>query len=36
MDAARPVRLGLRENRPRFTLLVVVNACVGGLVGLRR
>ncbi|WP_149184003.1 MFS transporter [Streptomyces sp. TRM49041] len=33
---ARPVRLGLRENRLQFTLLVVVNVCVGGLVGLER
>ncbi len=32
----RPVRLGLRENWPQFTLLVVVNACVGGMVGLER
>ncbi|MCN9242516.1 MFS transporter [Streptomyces sp. RY43-2] len=31
-----PVRLGLRENWPQFTLLVVVNVCVGGLVGLER
>ncbi|WP_110336789.1 MFS transporter [Prauserella flavalba] len=31
-----PVRLGLRENRWQFTLLVVVNVCVGGLVGLER
>ncbi|MFF7441464.1 MFS transporter [Streptomyces sp. NPDC008122] len=30
------VRLGLRENRLQFTLLVVVNVCVGGLVGLER
>ncbi len=33
---ARPVRLGLAENWPQFTLLVVVNACVGGMVGLER
>ncbi|MFE4516184.1 MFS transporter [Kitasatospora sp. NPDC056783] len=33
---ARPVRLGLRENRLQFTLLVVVTATVGGLVGLER
>ena len=33
---ARPVRLGLRENWPQFTLLVVVNAFVGGMVGLER
>lgn len=32
----RPVRLGLRENWLQFTLLVVVNVCVGGLVGLER
>jgi MFS family permease len=31
-----PIRLGLRENWPQFTLLVVVNVCVGGLVGLER
>jgi MFS family permease len=34
--ADRPVRLGLRENRVQFTLLVVVNMAVGGLVGLER
>ncbi|MGW0767231.1 MFS transporter [Streptomyces sp. NPDC002676] len=33
---ASPVRLGLRENWLQFTLLVVVNICVGGLVGLER
>ncbi|RVX39752.1 putative MFS family arabinose efflux permease [Nonomuraea polychroma] len=33
---AAPVRLGLRENWPQFTLLVIVNVCVGGLVGLER
>jgi len=33
---ARPVRLGLAENWPQFTLLVVVNAFVGGMVGLER
>jgi MFS family permease len=32
----REVRLGLRENWPQFTLLVIVNVCVGGLVGLER
>ncbi|MGW1842922.1 MFS transporter [Streptomyces sp. NPDC001966] len=31
-----PVRLGLRENRLQFSLLVVVNIAVGGLVGLER
>ncbi|MFB6878940.1 MFS transporter [Streptomyces sp. NPDC056323] len=34
--SGRPVRLGLRENWPQFTLLVVVNVAVGGLVGLER
>ncbi|MGW2379772.1 MFS transporter [Streptomyces sp. NPDC001658] len=34
--SGRPVRLGLRENRPQFILLVIVNICVGGLVGLER
>jgi MFS family permease len=33
---ARPVRLGLRENLPQFTLLVIVNAFVGAMVGLER
>ncbi|WP_069173983.1 MFS transporter [Streptomyces griseus] len=32
----RPVRLGLRENRLQFTLLVVVTAAVGALVGSER
>jgi MFS family permease len=30
------VRLGLRENLPQFSLLVVVNALVGGMVGQER
>lgn len=30
------VKLGLRENRKQFTLLVIVNAFVGGMVGLER
>jgi MFS family permease len=30
------VRLGLRENWLQFSLLVIVNVCVGGLVGLER
>ena len=30
------VRLGLRENRTQFWLLVVVNAFVGSMVGLER
>ena len=31
-----PIKLGLRENWKQFTLLVVVNAFVGGMVGLER
>ena len=31
-----PVRLGLRENAAQFSLLVVLNALVGGMVGLER
>lgn len=30
------IRLGLRQNWPQFTLLVVINAFVGGMVGLER
>jgi MFS family permease len=33
---APPVRLGLRENRAQFSLLVAVNAFVGAMVGLER
>jgi MFS family permease len=33
---AAPLRLGLRENLAQFTLLVVVNAFVGAMVGLER
>jgi MFS family permease len=37
---ARPAghgyRLGIRENWPQFSLLVLINACVGGMVGLER
>jgi MFS family permease len=32
----RTVRLGLRENLAQFSLLVLVNAFVGGMVGLER
>ncbi|MEV7189457.1 MFS transporter [Kitasatospora sp. NPDC093102] len=35
-ETDRPARLGLRENWLQFTLLVVVTATVGGLVGLER
>lgn len=30
------IKLGLKENRKQFTLLVIVNAFVGGMVGLER
>lgn len=30
------VQLGLKENRTQFTLLVIVNAFVGGMIGLER
>src|SRR6187431_2703493 len=30
------IRLGLKENWKQFTLLVIVNAFVGGMVGLER
>src|SRR5687768_7961610 len=31
-----PIRLGLRENLAQFSLLVAVNALVGGMVGQER
>jgi MFS family permease len=34
--AISPIRLGLRENWAQFALLVLVNAFVGGMVGLER
>jgi MFS family permease len=34
--SAPSVRLGLRENLGQFTLLILVNAFVGGMVGLER
>ncbi len=34
--AASSIRLGLRANWPQFALLVLVNAFVGGMVGLER
>jgi MFS family permease len=34
--AGPPIALGLRENWQQFTLLVVINAFVGGMVGLER
>jgi hypothetical protein len=32
----RPLHLGLRANWQQFTLLVLINAFVGGMVGLAR
>ena len=34
--SARLVQLGLRENAAQFSLLVLVNALVGAMVGLAR
>ncbi len=34
--AAENVTLGLRENWKQFTLLVIVNAFVGGMIGMER
>ena len=36
IDSKSPIRLGLRENLSQFSLLVLVNAFVGGMVGLER
>jgi MFS family permease len=36
MMATGTIRLGLKENWRQFTLLVVINAFVGGMVGLER
>jgi MFS family permease len=35
-DSARSVTLGLRANWPQFSLLILINAFVGGMVGLER
>jgi MFS family permease len=35
-EGARPIRLGLRENLAQFSLLVAVNALVGGMIGQER
>ena len=32
-DDTRHIRLGLRENAAQFSLLVGVNALVGGMIG---
>src|SRR5262249_33844394 len=34
--ARRMHHLGIRENWPQFAMLVLINACVGGMVGLER
>ena len=36
MTESRVVRLGLRENREQFVLLVAITAFVGAMVGLER
>jgi hypothetical protein len=36
VHSASTVRLGLRENWQQFSLLVLINAFVGGMVGLER
>ena len=36
VDGAPSVNLGLRANWPQFSLLVLINAFVGGMVGLER
>ena len=35
-DTTTPLRLGLRANAAQFALLMLINACVGGMVGLER
>ena len=35
-DSVEKIRLGLKENWKQFTLLVVINGFVGGMVGLER
>jgi MFS family permease len=36
LPAGSPVRLGLKENWQQFALLVLINAFVGGMVGIER
>ena len=36
MPAREPVQLGLKENWRQFSLLILINAFVGGLVGIER
>ena len=35
-NGQRPIRLGLRENLGQFVLLIIVNACVGAMLGMER
>jgi hypothetical protein len=35
-STSQGIRLGLRDNRRQFSLLVLINAFVGGMVGLER
>ena len=35
-DHLQKVQLGLKENLPQFILLIVINAFVGGMVGMER
>ena len=35
-QTASSVRLGLKANWPQFALLVLINAFVGGMVGIER
>lgn len=36
MQKHKEIQLGLKENWKQFTLLVIINAFVGGMVGLER
>ena len=36
MSSGRPIRLGLSENAGQFSLLVLVNALVGAMIGMER
>src|SRR5258705_7898847 len=36
MEKRSPVRLGLKENWRQFALLILINAFVGGMVGIER
>lgn len=36
MSKVHQIKLGLKENWKQFTLLVIVNAFVGGMIGIER